>query len=67
MTSYGHRQSSIFLLTDCAFSTMLKTRASKGAEMNIELFTKVLSDILSEKYGVRVKIKAERKIENGKR
>ena len=31
--------------------------------MNIELFTKVLSDILSEKYGVRVKIKAERKIE----
>lgn len=32
--------------------------------MNIELFTKALSDILSEKYGVVVKIKAERK-ENG--
>lgn len=29
--------------------------------MNIELFTKVLSDILSEKYGVEVKVKAERK------
>lgn len=32
--------------------------------MNIELFTKALSDILSEKYGVVVKVKAERK-ENG--
>lgn len=29
--------------------------------MNIELFTKALSDILSEKYGVEIKIKAERK------
>lgn len=29
--------------------------------MNIERFTKALSDILSEKYGVEVKIKAERK------
>ena len=31
--------------------------------MNIELFTKALSDILSEKYGVVVKITAERKTE----
>lgn len=31
--------------------------------MNIELFTTVLSDILSEKYGVEIKIKAERKDE----
>lgn len=29
--------------------------------MNIERFTKALSDILSEKYGVVVKVKAERK------
>ena len=29
--------------------------------MNIDLFTKVLSDILSEKYGVEIKVKAERK------
>ena len=29
--------------------------------MNIDLFCKVLSDILSEKYGVDIKIKAERK------
>lgn len=29
--------------------------------MNIERFTKALSDILSEKYGVDVKIKAERR------
>lgn len=29
--------------------------------MNIELFTKALSDILSEKYGVEVKVKAERR------
>ena len=29
--------------------------------MNIDLFTKALSDILSEKYGVVIKIKAERK------
>ena len=29
--------------------------------MNIELFTKALSDILSEKYGVVIKITAERK------
>ena len=29
--------------------------------MNIELFCKVLSDILSEKYGAEIKIKAERK------
>lgn len=29
--------------------------------MNIDLFCKVLSDILSEKYGVEIKIKAERK------
>lgn len=28
--------------------------------MNIERFTQALSDILSEKYGVVVKIKAER-------
>ena len=34
-----------------------------GAEMNIDLFCKVLSDILSEKYGVGIKIKAERKDE----
>ena len=31
--------------------------------MNIDLFCKVLSDILSEKYGVGIKIKAERKDE----
>lgn len=29
--------------------------------MNIDLFTKALSDILSEKYGVVIKIAAERK------
>lgn len=29
--------------------------------MNIELFTKVLSEILSEKYGVEITIKAERR------
>ena len=29
--------------------------------MNIELFVKALSDILSEKYGVVVKVKAERR------
>ena len=33
--------------------------------MNIELFTKALSDILSEKYGVVVKIKAERRENDG--
>ena len=32
--------------------------------MNIELFTKALSDILSEKYGVVVKVKAERRTEH---
>ena len=31
--------------------------------MNIELFTKALSDILSEKYGMEIKVKAERKDE----
>lgn len=31
--------------------------------MNIELFCKVLSDILSEKYGVVIEIKAEKKEE----
>jgi len=31
--------------------------------MNIELFTKALSDILSEKYGVVVKVTAERRTE----
>ncbi len=29
--------------------------------MNIDLFCKALSDILSEKYGVEIKIRAERK------
>lgn len=29
--------------------------------MNIELFTKALSDILSEKYGLNITIKAERR------
>jgi hypothetical protein len=29
--------------------------------MNIDLFCKVLSDILSEKYGANITIKAERK------
>lgn len=29
--------------------------------MNIDLFCEVLSDILSEKYGVEIKVKAERK------
>lgn len=33
--------------------------------MNIELFTKALSDILSEKYGVEVKVKAERRTDDG--
>lgn len=31
--------------------------------MNIDLFCEVLGDILSEKYGVEIKIKAERKDE----
>ena len=35
-------------------------------EMNIDLFVKALSDILSEKYGARIKIKAERKGANGR-
>lgn len=35
--------------------------------MNIDLFCKALSDILSEKYGAVRKIKAERKMEDGKR
>ena len=34
--------------------------------MNIERFTKALSDILSEKYGVDVKVKAERR-EDGRK
>lgn len=34
--------------------------------MNIERFTQALSDILSEKYGVVVKIKAERRENGGK-
>ena len=29
--------------------------------MNINLFCEVLSDILSEKYGAEIKVKAERK------
>ena len=33
--------------------------------MNIELFTKVLSEILSEKYGVEITIKAERRESGG--
>ena len=33
--------------------------------MNIERFTKALSDILSDKYGVEVKIKAERRNDTG--
>ena len=36
------------------------------SEMNIDLFVKALSDILSEKYGARIKIKAERKDANGR-
>ena len=35
--------------------------------MNIDLFCKVLSDILSEKYGVGIKIKAEMKMEYGRK
>lgn len=31
--------------------------------MNIDRFTKALSDILSEKYGVDIKVKAERRKE----
>ena len=31
------------------------------SELNINLFCKVLSDILSEKYGAEIKVKAERK------
>ena len=34
--------------------------------MNIELFTNALSDILSEKYGVVVTVKAERRDDDGK-
>lgn len=34
--------------------------------MNIELFTKALSDILTEKYGVVIKVKAERRKNGGK-
>ena len=34
--------------------------------MNIERFTKALSDILSEKYGVVVTVKAERREDGGK-
>jgi hypothetical protein len=34
--------------------------------MNIDLFCKVLSDILSEKYGAAIKIKAERKEKCGR-
>jgi hypothetical protein len=33
--------------------------------MNIERFTKALSDILSEKYGVTITIKAERRESGG--
>ena len=33
----------------------------RGLKMNIELFCKVLSEILSEKYGLEIKVKAERK------
>ena len=50
----------IFLVFNCALST------EKGAIMNIERFTKALSDILSEKYGVVVTIKAERREDGGK-
>ena len=32
--------------------------------MNIDLFVKALSDILSEKYGVVVTVKAERRTEH---
>jgi len=35
--------------------------------MNIELFTKALSDILSEKYGVVVKVTAERRTDGRKK
>ena len=34
--------------------------------MNIERFTQALSDILSEKYGVVVKVKAERRTDGRK-
>ena len=34
--------------------------------MNIDLFCKVLGDILSEKYGAVIKIKAERKEKCGR-
>lgn len=34
--------------------------------MNIDLFLKALSDILSEKYGVDIKVKAERREDGGK-
>ena len=35
--------------------------------MNIERFTKALSDILSEKYGVVIKITAERRESDGRK
>lgn len=35
--------------------------------MNIERFTKALSDILSEKYGVDVKVTAERRESGNKK
>lgn len=35
--------------------------------MNIELFTKALSDILSEKYGLNITIKAERRESDGRK
>ena len=34
--------------------------------MTIDLFCKTLSDILSEKNGAEIKIKVERKMEDGK-
>lgn len=35
--------------------------------MNVELFTKVLSEILSEKHGVNITIKAERRTDDRKK
>lgn len=36
------------------------------AKMNIDRFTKALAEILSEKYGVDITIKAERRTGDGK-
>ena len=60
MTLYGRRNSIFFKLILCF-------KHKKGEEMNVELFTKVLSEILSEKHGVNITIKAERRTDDRKK